>query len=292
MLEIFKQNIWLIAVFIVILISLSIVGNYYFKNKDLIADGLIVEEEVITEEAIDAEDRFNQIINKEKEKCILDFNLDKLDFTEADSDSELPTILKRLLVMRAADQNNRDLCYYENREIDFELRKERCERDYDFFFVLTDKLKNGIGLEQYVTECREAFLPYILIEKEQKLTELPDDLDEIKAGLGAICENYHRSFQSKEPVIFDSTLMCDSQVEQEDDAATDRTTSCAGEFSDNIAYLIAVAKNDSILCESIPELRIYQYCKYYFSRDLSFFYDKFKASYCHNKVHKDFFPTK
>lgn len=299
MLETFTRNkkIWLIAIFvIIILVLLFVAGGYYSERKDSTADKqVVVKEEAIKEETLDTKKRFEQIINTEKEKCMLDFDLDNLDFTKSIWNDKLSTMLKGLLVMRAVDQNNKNLCDYEKQEVDLELRKERCERDYDFFFTLIRKLEKGLNSQQYVTECREALTPYILIEKEQKLAELPDDLDELREGLDIICESYYLSFQSKEPVILDSALMCDGKTIGKYNALNYTSTanqknSCIGEFNDDIEYLIAVAKKDLGLCESIPNPRTYQYCKYYFSQDLSSFYNGFRESYCHSKIHNNLFP--
>lgn len=306
MLETFTRNkkIWLMVIFvIIILVLLFVAGGYYSEREDSTADEqVVVKEEVIkkeaiTEETLDSEKRFEQIINTEKEKCMLNFDLNNLDFTKPTWGAELSTMLKGLLVMRAVDQKNRDLCNYEKREIDSELRKERCERDYDFFFTLTRKLEKGLNSQQYVTECREALTPYILIEKEQKLAKLPDnpdDLDELKKGLDIICESYYISFQNKEPVILNSALMCDGKTIGRYNvlnytSITNQKNSCIGEFNDDIEYLIAVAKKNPGLCELIPNYRTYQYCKYYFSQDLSFPYNGFKESYCHEKIHNDLF---
>lgn len=297
MLETFTRNkkIWLIAIFvIIILVSLFVAGGYYSEREDSTADKqVIIKEEAITEETFDIEKRFEQTINVEKEKCMLDFDLDNLDFTKLIWNDELSTMLKGLLVMRAVDQKNKDLCNYEKREINSEFRKERCELDYNFFFVLSEKLKKGISPEQYTKECQESLLPYILIEIE--LGRIEDiNIETLKEGIGEVCKSYYQSFENKAVVIVDPLLMCDGDPAKDSTVEylipqTKQSKICAGEFSDEIKFLITVAKNDSAGCLDIKDPRISQYCQFYFNRDLIKYQNKFKEVYCHSKIHNDLF---
>ncbi|MDP3043537.1 MAG: hypothetical protein Q8N21_03985 [bacterium] len=293
MLEAFTRNkkIWLIAIFvIIILVSLFVAGGYYSEREDLTADEqVVIKEEAIAEETFDTEERFQQTINTEKEKCMLDFDLNNLDFTKSTWNSELSTMLKGLLVMRAVDQKNRDLCNYEKREIDSELRKERCEENYNFFFILTDKLKSGLDYQQYIKECRDVLLVYTLI------IDGTEDIDAIRQATELECAIFYQSFQDKTPVIIEPEKICDKDSTKHDsvdyfDPQTKQIKFCFTEIADKIKFLVAVANNNSTGCLNIKKTRALQYCQYYFNKDLAPFYNKFKESYCHSKTHNNLFP--
>ena len=292
MLETFKKNIWLIAVSMVVLALLSVAGNYYFKKKDLaMDDSAVIKKEVVTEKALDAEERFNRIIKEEEEKCALDFDFDKLDFTEVDSDSELSSMLKGLLVMRAVDQNNKNLCDYEKQEVDLGLRKERCEEDYNFFFILTDKLRSGLDYRQYIQECQDVLLAYTLIRYDM------EDADVLKQATELECAIFYQSFQDKTPIVIEPEKICYADSIKHDsvdyfDSQTKQIKSCFTEIAGKIKFLVAVANNDLTGCLDIKQTRAFQYCQYYFNKDLANFYDKFRESYCNDKVYKSLSSTK
>ena len=275
---------------IVILVLLIIAKDYLYLRKEVSqlrdqpANGEISQVEI--------ELKIEEDIKKETEGCQanldLSFDLEKLDFTKPIWDNELPTMLKGLLVLRAVDQNNRDLCNYEKQEINFGLRRERCERDYDFYFVLTEKLEEGIDSQQYIKECQKALLPYILIEIEEGLIEYIDR-DRLNEGLEIICESYYQSFQNKAAIILDPILMCERTPAKHDlveylDPQTKQSKICPDEFSDEIKFLIAIAKNDSTKCSAIENFRTSLYCQFYFNRDLMTYQNKFKEIYCYDLV--------
>lgn len=310
--EKYKYMWALLVLTLIVIVSLFIMKDYLFLqkekiseiNKEKLSD---IEQPVISdiEQPVIWDDieqpvisDIEQTIAKEKEECLANFNLNKLDSTKPIWNSELPTMLKGLLVLRAIDQDNRDLCNFEMVEINPSIRKERCERDYDFFFILTEKLKKGIDAQKYVEECQEALIPYLFIEKEQGVPDIPDDIGELKEGLEVICRSYYQTFQNKTPNILDSDLMCggltakDYHVMEYIDPQTNQVKSCRGEFNDDIDFLIAIAKNDPALCSIIDKFRTSQYCHYFFNRDITPFYNEFKESYCHSLVHKALFPSR
>lgn len=280
MLGIFKKykKIWLIGILIVVVVVLVLLFIF-------IREKMGVEEVVKIEEAIE----------KGMEECRTDFDLEKLDFTKPVWESELPTILKEILVLRAVSQNNRALCNYEEKEINLGLQKVRCERDYDFYFTLTEKLEKGIDSQQYVKECQEAMIPNLLIEAKERNIEMPEDIDVLKEGTGNACESYYQSFQNKTPVILEPALMCDEISSSYDvvnyfDPQSNQTKSCLGEHSEKIKFLIAIAKNNPADCLTIEDFRASRYCRFYFDRDSMIFYDEFKEAYCHNLVQNVLIP--
>ncbi len=290
MLKIFKEHkkIWLIAILIIVVpVVLVFMEDYLYLRKAISRLGLQKAEEEVQKDGVEDWSGVTETrIRIEKEECQTNFDFNKLDFNIKIWDSELSTMLKGLLVLRAIDQNNRDLCNYEKKEIDPSIKKERCERDYDFYFMLTEKLEKDMDSQQYVKECQEALLPSASIEGVNG-----EDIDILKERVRTMCESYYQSFQNKTAVILDPTFMCDGDPARHDtveylDPQTNQTKSCVDEDSDEIKFLIAVAKNDPTDCLVINNFRTSQYCQFYFGRDLMPFQNKFKEAYCHNLVNK------
>lgn len=291
MLETLEQNKkrWLVAILIVEILAILFIAKIYLyptEEKDL-ETKLEIKEEILP--------NFNEEVF---EKCKANFNLDKLDFAESIWESELPTLLKELAVLRAVIQDNRNLCGdYEKEEIDPGLHKIRCECDYDLFFTLTEKLKDGISSQQYVKECQEALIPNLIIEKEKRNIEMPEDMDILKEGVSNACESYYQSFQNKTPVILDPDLMCDKVSPSDDvvnylDPKDNRIKSCLGEHGEKIKFLIAIAKNNPVNCLDIKDSRVLGYCQFYFDRkNLIKLQNEFREDYCHALAHEIISPV-
>lgn len=301
MFKIFKnfKRSWfkIVLVVIVVLLTLILIREYFIVKKDYldVREKLEDIEIGIGIEKIDPTDPIEKITEEQMKKCLADFDLDKLDFTipiwgREGIGSELPIMLKALLVIQAIDQNDRNLCNFERQDIDRGLRKERCELDHDFFFVLTEKLKNGINSQQYISECQKILLAGILDDGIN--LESPEIL---KKGLADICQSYYQSFQNKKPIILNPGLMCDGILQKHDkvsyfDSQANQLKSCVGEFSDEIKFLIAVAKNAPTDCLDIERFRTSKYCQFYFDRDLTIYKNKFKNAYCRNLIHNIILP--
>jgi hypothetical protein len=264
-----------------------LIRNFYIQ-KQISKLELEKELKITAPPVVGRREGIEQEIEESIRKCQAEFDLNKSDFTKPIWDSELSTMLKGLLVIRAVDQNNRNLCNYEKQEIDPGLQKERCQHDYDFYFTLTKKLKKGMGSQQYIKECQEALLPYIFIEIEEGIIE-DINRDVLNKELSSICGSYYQSFQNKSAVILDPIFMCDGDPLRDDaveyvDLQTNQLKSCAGEMNDEIKFLIAIAKNDSTNCTAIKNFRTAQYCQFYFDKDFTTYQNKFKEAYCNMLV--------
>ena len=299
MFKIFKnlKKTWLkISLVVIAILLILVLAREYLELRKSYLDVREKLEDVEIGIGIEEIGPIEKTTEEQMKKCLADFDLDKLDFTiPIIWDSELSTMLKPLLVMQAVKQNNRNLCNFERQDIDEDidegLHRKRCEFDYDFFFVLTEKLKEGIDSQQYIQKCQEVLLTYILFEG---IT--PESPEAIRKGLSDICKSYYQSFQNKNPIILNLGLMCDGDPQKHDkvnyfDPQTNQLKSCIGEFSDEIKFLIAIAKNAPTDCLDIKRFRTSQYCQFYFDRDLTIYQDEFKNAYCRNLIHNIILPN-
>lgn len=231
-----------------------------------------------------------QRLKKEIEECVEKLDLSELDFEERFWNQGLSTDLKGVSVLRAVEGSDRSLCgAYDKKDVDLGLHNVRCERDYDLFFMLTDKLKNGISSDDYVKGCQDAVIPNLLVEKAERIIDIPP-LEVLRPAVGEMCRSYYESYSQQIPVILLPDLMCDEISSSSDiviytDKETGEQRECLGEHGEKIKFFIAISKNDSSLCSDIGDPRIMSFCQYYFDNEKFIEYrEELKEKYCHDEV--------
>lgn len=283
------KKLTLIILGMVVLVLLIALGDIYLQKQISQIESkrkIIIEQFISEQKKKAARKNIEQQIEEAMKNCQTEFDLNKLDFKKPIWDSELSVMLPYLIAMEAFEQGNEEKCDYfkDLKEINSDLTIDECQRRYRFL-DLTASLKKGMSCQNYIEECEK--LANIEIEGSE---------NEKETFIKLVCESLCQSYQNKAAVITEPENLCDEEPSLQGDAVsyldakTNQQKTCFGGITDEIKFLIAVAKDDSNSCLDIKNSKTSSLCQFYFDRDLIKYQNKFKEAYCHDLVQRVIIP--